>query len=126
MSAIVALALGATVGALLRYETTLWAAARFGTTFPYGTLLVNLVGSFILGFFLALSTRVTLAGYPTLRLFVVTGFCGSLTTFSTFSYETVVLMSEGRLLSALLNALGSMAAGLLCVFLGAVLARTIS
>nr|MBA3531074.1 fluoride efflux transporter CrcB [Ardenticatenales bacterium] len=122
MSSLLALALGAIAGALLRYQATLWAAARFGTGFPYGTLLVNLVGSFILGFFLALATRGGVVAHPTLRLFVATGFCGSLTTFSTLSYETVLLLTDGRLLPALLNAAGSVVAGLLCVVLGAALA----
>ncbi len=124
MRTFLALATGATLGALLRYYVTLWAVARFGSTFPYGTLLVNLAGSLLLGFVLALSAaRSDLS--PTVRLFIATGFCGSLTTFSTFSYETLSLFERGNLAAAALNAFGSMGAGLAAVFLGAALARAL-
>lgn len=115
------LALGATLGALLRYQLSLWAAARFGPRFPMGTLLVNMVGSLLLGFVLALP-----ALNARTRLAVATGFCGSLTTFSTFSYETVALFERGNVSAALLNVVVSVLAGLLCVILGAALARAVA
>lgn len=122
---LVVLALGATIGAVTRYAVSLWAATRFGAAFPYGTLIVNLVGSFILGFFFAsAAARPDLS--PTLRLFVATGFCGSLTTFSTLSYETVMLIGDGNLPAALFNAFGSLVAGLLCVVLGAAVGRALT
>jgi CrcB protein len=113
---------GAGAGAALRYYMSLWAAARFGTTFPYGTLLVNIAGSVLLGGFLTLATE-RFEMSPDLRLLVATGFCGSLTTFSTFSYETMELLNRGSYLSGVLNAFGSLALGLLGVVLGAALAR---
>lgn len=121
---ILLLALGATLGATLRYYATIWAAARFGTAFPYGTLLVNLVGSFVLGGFLTLATG-RFAVSPEMRLLIATGFCGSLTTFSTFSYETLALVNAGNYLTGLLNAFGSLALGLIGVAVGATLARAL-
>lgn len=119
-----ALALGAVLGAALRYYATLWATARVGAAFPYGTLLVNAAGSLLLGFFATLALSRAGWGAP-MRLFIATGFCGSLTTFSTFSYETAILLAEGKLLSGLLNGLGSVVAGLIAVVTGVALARLI-
>lgn len=124
MRTILVLALSATLGATLRYYVSLWAAVRFGTAFPYGTLLVNAVGSFMLGFFLTLATE-RMALSPSVRLFVATGFCGSLTTFSTFSYETIALLTDGRSWTAALNVFGSLGVGLIGVMLGATLVRTL-
>lgn len=124
MTTILILAFGATLGAATRYYLTLWMTARFGTAFPYGTLLVNLIGSFILGCFLTLAIgRFEIS--PQVRLLVATGFCGSLTTFSTLSYETVTLLERGSYLAGLLNAFGSLALGLGSVVLGAIVARVI-
>ncbi|NJK79767.1 MAG: fluoride efflux transporter CrcB [Chloroflexaceae bacterium] len=124
---LLSLSVGAALGATLRYYTSLWAVARFGPSFPWGTLIVNIVGSIILGFVLSLATapgeRALLS--PTLRVLLATGFCGSLTTFSTFSYEAVVLMQEGRNLFAVLYMAGSMLFGLLGVLLGLLLARLV-
>lgn len=110
------LTVGAALGATLRHYATLWALERLGPQFPYGTLLVNLVGSFLLGLFLAVSQRVTLP--PMARPLIVTGFCGGLTTFSAFSSEIVTLLSAGRIQSAALYLLLSIGAGLLAVSAG--------
>lgn len=125
MTTILILAIGATAGATLRYYMTIWAAARFGTAFPYGTLIINVLGSFILGCFLTLATE-RLAISPQMRLLIATGFCGSFTTFSTFSYETVGLLNDGNYLASALNAFGSLALGLTSVILGAALARALA
>lgn len=124
IAATLVLALGATLGALLRYYGTLWATAHFGAGFPYGTLLINVSGSFILGCFLTLASG-PLAQRPLLHLFVATGFCGSFTTFSTFSYETVALLARGDFIAGAANALGSLALGILGVVLGAALIRAL-
>jgi CrcB protein len=121
---VVVLALSATLGALLRYGLTLWATARFGGAFPVGTLLVNAIGCLVLGFFMTVATeRLTLS--REVRLFVATGFCGSLTTFSTFGYETVMLWLDGRYVVALVNVVGSLVVGVGCVVAGVVLARAV-
>lgn len=120
VTTILTLALGATLGASLRYYVSLWSTSYFGASFPYGTLIVNVVGSFILGSFLALSTNgVSIS--PTLRLLVATGFCGSLTTFSTFSYETIALLNDGSYRLAALNLVASLVLGGVGVVLGATL-----
>lgn len=121
---ILILALGATLGAATRYYTTRWAAEAFTLDFPYGTFLVNLAGCFVLGGFLTLANEWS-AITPELRLLVATGFCGSLTTFSTFSYEIVELLLEGRYQSGLVYALGSLVCGLIGVLLGIALIRSL-
>lgn len=124
MTTILILALGATVGAAARYYGSLWMADRFGAAFPYGTLLINVTGSFILGCFLTLATERLPIG-PELRLLVATGFCGSYTTFSTFSYESVGLLTRGSYLAGGLYLFGSVALGVLAVVAGIALARAL-
>lgn len=103
---------GAAVGAPLRYLTDRAVQSRHDTTFPWGTFVVNVVGSFVLG----LAT----GRLPSdLQLLVGTGFCGALTTYSTFSYETLRLAEDGSLLLAVANVAASVAAGLAAAFLGA-------
>ncbi|KOG26213.1 MULTISPECIES: fluoride efflux transporter CrcB [Streptomyces] len=102
---------GAAVGAPLRYLTDLAVRARHDSVFPWGTLVVNVVGSFALGL---------LAGVAPGRAspLLGTGLCGALTTYSTFSYETLKLYEDGAKGYALLNVAGSLAAGLGAVWLG--------
>ncbi len=115
---------GAVVGANARYFLGAWAAERFGTTFPYGTLIINLTGSLILGFFLALATERALID-PRYRLLIAVGFCGSYTTFSTYTYESITLMLSGSWTLGLLNLLGSTVLGLGAVGLGILLGRSV-
>lgn len=98
--------LGAAVGAPLRFATDRLVQARHDTGFPWGTFTVNVTGSFVLGLVAGLATS------PTVTSLVGTGFCGALTTYSTFGYETVQLAAGGSRLFALFNALGSVFAGL--------------
>ena len=118
MKSLVVIAVGASLGAWLRWLLGMKLNALF-PTIPPGTVVANMVGGYIIGLAIAF-----LAASPTLspewRLLIITGFCGGLTTFSTFSAETVALIQEGRLLWALgsisLHVLGSLAmtaAGLL-------------
>jgi fluoride exporter len=110
------IAIGAAIGANLRYAVSLWAASLFGTAFPYGTLMINLIGSFLIGILMALSiTRLPLS--EPVRLFVVTGLLGGFTTFSSFSYEAYALAVSGNWLLALLYLFGSMLLGFLSVVL---------
>ena len=104
--------LGAAVGAPLRFATDRLVASRHATGFPWGTFAVNVVGSFVLG------VVVGAAASPALTALVGTGFCGALTTYSTFGYETVQLAEGGSKLFAVFNALGSVFAGLGAAGLG--------
>jgi CrcB protein len=118
------IALGAAVGANLRYAVSTWAAQRWGAAFPYGTMLINVAGSFGIGVIMVLATaRVPLA--PTWRILIVTGFLGGFTTFSSFSYETYALLVGGSWIAAALNIAGSVGLGLIGVLLGVSLARLI-
>lgn len=101
-------ALGAAIGAPLRYLTDRWFTRRTAGRFPWGTATVNVAGSLILG----LLTGIGLAGDAPWQLIAGTGFCGALTTYSTFAWETVRLVERraGRL--AVINAVGSVTVGL--------------
>ncbi|ADC69227.1 CrcB protein [Methanocaldococcus sp. FS406-22] len=112
---------GGFFGAIFRYLISGIVPVKFGI--PTGTLIVNLIGSFILGFLLYCSL---FAPIPTeYKLLIGTGFCGALTTFSTFSYETFVLVDEGLLFKALLNILINVVGCLVMVYFGRVLALAI-
>ncbi|MFK4071569.1 fluoride efflux transporter CrcB [Streptomyces sp. NPDC029674] len=101
---------GGMIGAPLRYLTDRAVQARYGTAFPWGTLTVNVIGSLILG---ALTGAVTAgAASSHAQLLLGTGLCGALTTYSTFSYETLRLAESGARRRAVANVLGSVAAGL--------------
>ena len=115
---------GAILGANLRYWVGGWAAERFGTSFPYGNLIINLTGSFILGFFITLATDRLLLD-PRWRVLVAIGFLGSYTTFSSYTFESMSLILDNQWLPGLLNLFGSAFLGGLAVFLGILLARAI-
>jgi fluoride exporter len=108
--------LGGMLGAPLRFLTDKAVQRRHDSVFPWGTLVINISGSFILGALGAASVHHHLPA--DLSLLLGTGFCGGLTTFSTFSFETVRLMEDGSLAEAGLNAVGSLALGLAAAALG--------
>ena len=111
------LIIGGVTGTVARYTLSGLVYQIFGSSFPYGTLVVNLTGCFLIGFFASLAEEKFLLG-PNARILLMAGFCGAFTTFSTFIYETANLMKEGDMLRAGLNVLVSVAAGLLCMKLG--------
>jgi CrcB protein len=111
-----AISLAAIVGANLRYLLSRFAARELGAVFPYGTLGINILGSFIVGFFVIWTTEHALVD-PRWRLLVVVGFCGSFTTFSSYAFETMSYFEQGQWALMLTNILSN---NLLC--LGAVLA----
>nr|WP_205863772.1 fluoride efflux transporter CrcB [Planosporangium mesophilum] len=114
--------LGAAVGAPLRYLVDRAVQARHDSLFPWGTFAVNVTGSFLLGLLAAATLRT-----PGLVMAALgTGFCGALTTYSTFGYETVQLLRERSRLVAVLNVIASVAAGLGAAVAGAALARLIT
>ena len=119
-----AISVGAVLGANARYLVGGWVTDRFGTSFPIGTLLVNVTGSFAIGLFLTLiGERLVVADWW--RPLVAIGFLGSYTTFSTFSFETLALVQSGSWGLAGLNVVGSVAGCLVGVYAGTVLARAL-
>jgi fluoride exporter len=90
-----AISVAAIVGANLRYLISRLAARELGPVFPYGTLTINIVGSFIVGFFVIWTTERVLVD-PRWRLLVVVGFCGSFTTFSSYAFETMAYFEQGQ------------------------------
>jgi CrcB protein len=117
-----AVAVGGALGACLRYYIGGSVFARMLTPFPFATFIINVSGSFIIGFFLTLATERMNIG-PHLRLAIAVGFVGAYTTFSTFEYETIRLMEEGRLIHAVLNVVLSVVVGFAAVWGGIALAR---
>jgi fluoride exporter len=120
---LVSLALGSALGGLARYLIS-GAVQRPDATFPTGTLLVNIVGSFILGA-LARYAAMTPTFSPELRLFIGAGFCGGFTTFSTFSVETIELLQGGAFARAGLYVAASVFAGLAAALFGMAVMRTV-
>ena len=116
------IALGAVAGGSARYFLSGYIARTFSNSFPYGTLVINISGSLVLGFFLILAgERVMLD--PRWRLLVAVGFCGSYTTFSSYAFETFAYMEQGQWLVTLVNIVASNALCLGAVMAGAALAR---
>ena len=124
MIAMLWVGLGGFLGANARYLVSRWAAQRFGTAFPYGTFIINITGSFVLGFFLAFIEQRPWV-HPTARLLFSIGFVGAYTTFSTFTFESIALIERGELLLAGINLVGSVTAGMAAVFAGIVLGRVV-
>lgn len=125
-----AISLGAIAGALSRYYITKLISDYFGATFPYGTLFVNLTGSFGMGFFVTLALGETIFIPPDVRLIVAVGFLGSYTTFSTYELDTFNLLHQDDWHKSLIYWLsywfGSAFLGFLHLYLGICLARLIT
>ena len=122
MLKILAVALGGSIGATSRYLVSTWAAERFGASFPYGTLIVNVVGCFIIGTFMTLTTERLIVS-PYWRLLITVGFVGGLTTFSSFSYETFRLIEDADMMQALYNIGLNIVLGFLATWIGIGAAR---
>lgn len=103
-------AIGGGLGAILRFSLGKWIGNRLGTSFPYGTFVINIVGSFLLGF--------TLFMGETIHLFFKVGFLGAFTTFSTFGYEAFTLMEKGQYGRMIFYIIGSVLLGLVGAYLG--------
>lgn len=112
-------AAGSMIGGVLRALVSLASDALWGSGFPFGTLLVNIVGSFLIGFYATLTgPEGRVFASPLQRQFFMAGFCGGLTTFSAFSLETLILAQGGELVAAGLNIAISVVAWLAAVWLG--------
>ncbi len=112
----VLIGIGSFIGGVLRYLMSLTIQSKVLSTFPFGTLTVNILGSFIIGIIFGLSEKFNLA--PEWRLFLATGICGGFTTFSSFSLETMTMLQEGQYLYGGSYITFSILFGLLAVFLG--------
>lgn len=119
-----AISIGAVLGANFRYLLGGWISDRWGTSFPLGTFVINVTGSFVIGIVLTLVTE-RVAAPAWVRPMIAIGFLGSYTTFSTFSYETLALARDGAWAMAGTNVVLSVAASLVGVYLGTSLARAI-
>ncbi len=121
---IAAIAMGGAFGAVGRYAASLWVYQLLGRNFPYGTLTVNVVGSLLMGFLsILLIERLTVGAE--LRAFLMIGFLGSFTTFSTFSLETINLVLGGELLKAGVNIMISVLVCIVACWFGMLLGRQI-
>ena len=118
------IAAGGILGAWSRYTLGLWAADRWGTTFAWGTLLINITGSLIMAWVLALNMQRGVFS-PNIRLFLTVGFCASYTTFSTFSWDTFRYLSEGNWKLATGNIVLSVAGCLFGTWGGITLAKIV-
>lgn len=124
MNDVLIVMLGGGVGAATRYLIANWAAEIYGTDFPYGTLIVNVVGCFIIGVIMTLVTEKVIVN-PYWRLLTVTGFLGGLTTFSSFSYETLRLLGDGYILYGFYNIFANLILSLLATWGGMAIVKVI-
>ena len=118
-------ALGGAIGSVARYGVNIGAQQLLGHEFPWATFIVNVVGSFVMGF-LVVFLNAKYAGQPELRLFLTTGVLGGFTTFSAFSIDFFGLMQRGEALMAILYVLASVVISLLAVFAGYMVSRAIT
>ncbi len=114
--------LGGFLGANARYLVSTWMARNLDPALPWGTLVANVTGSFIIGAFLVWTTERVISD-PSLRLLIAVGFCGAYTTFSSYAFETVRLMEQGHWTDAVGNFLLNNVLALIAVFAGMTLAR---
>ena len=124
MMNVLVIGIGGFVGAVARYGIALWIGQRWGRSFPLGTFMINVSGSFLIGLLMTLMAE-RFTENPQWRLLLVVGFLGAYTTFSTFEYETGALLKDGEWLFAMLNIILSVVVGFIALKLGEVLAKTI-
>lgn len=124
MQTVFLISLGAVIGANLRYFVAQWAARLIPSSFPLGTLVINISASFVLGFFLIWTTGRVLVD-PRWRVFVAVGFCATYSTYSSFAFETFALLEKGHWAPAALNIVVTNIVCLAAVMAGAALARSL-
>lgn len=121
---LIAIGVGGAIGAVLRFVISGIAYNVLGQNFPWGTLVVNMIGCFLIGLFSQLFEEIAIS--PNLRVLVLVGGLGAFTTFSTYALENVNLLRDGQFGIAFLDILASTALGLIFVFLGMALANYLS
>lgn len=120
MRALLIIGVGGGIGSILRYLLQIFVGRHVPLAFPLGTFLVNCSGCFLIGMFYSLSAKYS--GFnPDWRLFLITGLCGGFTTFSTYSYDGLMLLKQGSNWAFIFYVLGSVVLGLLATFAGAAL-----
>lgn len=122
MQKIIYVGIGGFIGATIRYLITIQSAKLFNSSIPLGTLIANVLGGFIIGVIMEISMSTDLIS-PNLKLFLTTGIMGGLTTFSTFSYETISLLGDGKYLLGLGNVFLNLTLSLGGVVLGTSLCK---
>ena len=118
----IAIIVGAGIGAAVRFALGSWIGQRWGRSFPLGTFVINVSGSFLIGLFMTLMID-RFTENPVWRLFLIVGVLGGYTTFSSFEYETGRLVTDGEYLYATLNAVLSVVVGFAALKTGEVLAK---
>jgi CrcB protein len=118
------ISIGAVMGANARYWIGGWAADRFGTAFPYENLIINVLGSFMVGFMITLLTERFIVD-PGWRIFIAIGFFGSFTTFSSYTFESMALILSGQWNLGIINLFGSSFLGGFAVLIGIMLGRAL-
>ena len=121
---VLVISLGAIFGANCRWLISRWAAKFISPIFPFGTLFINLSGSFIVGFFMIWSTQRVLVD-PRWRLLIVVGFCGAFTTFSSFAFETMAYFEQGQWMMMAANFVSNNLLCLAAALAGMALARVL-
>ena len=124
MGTVLAVAIGGALGAVFRFLISKFIQNAFSIDFPLGTMVVNFIGAFLIGFLFATIVEKIVVP-PEVRALLITGFLGGLTTFSTFSYESFTLLKEGETLQFTLYFLGTNVLGLFLTFLGFLTGRLI-
>ena len=115
---------GGFIGSIMRYLVQIMVEKNLSDTFPYGTMIANITGSFIIGIVFALSEKGNLLSSEW-RIFLAVGICGGFTTFSSFAYNNLMMIKEQSYIPFLINAAGSLALGILAVYLGIIFIRII-
>ena len=114
--------IGGFVGAITRFWVGVYIANRMGTRFPYGTFVINISGSFIIGLVITVLAERS-SWSPNWRYLIPVGFVGAYTTFSTFEFETLRAIQDGQIAIGMLNVFGSVIAGFMAVWLGVITAK---
>lgn len=118
-------ALGGAIGSMLRFWAGGYVSGRLGSRFPYGTFVINITASFLIGFIMTLLAERTHMN-PAWRYLLVIGFLGGYSTFSSFEYETFQVFQDGEMLIAALNVALSVAVGFVAVWIGAITGRSLA